>query len=380
MRTKLAYIRIRETPDIKGAKMETLLDDALLEYLHDSTSFQTELKHRGRTYKACWYKVRTQRRKNEGWIFGAFVKWVPYLENKQIVKEVEEEEALLAASESGGMTKAQKEERKKPVQTSLVESYSAFLNRLSAADPYSMGKALDYFKSYFIGQNTRTCDAAFVELDRFHDRAVVSINQRGVGKYQTLKEEVMRYGRSVMRIDTFARALGNNGFNFSVKNGKIVVVKDVDFVFRIVYRECGTVMRSYMGQVETDQSMVWLDEGKLYISPLQLTRWALTWNYFVATNNEEFAFYEDAKKRLELQLSVLLNGTKQNPAFGQDLELVDDYKDAYLHIVQNYPDSKIGQTFQKYLDVLKESNWKRTSFVKQEQTRLMETLVGAEME
>jgi len=375
MKTLTHNLRVRQTPDLEGAVLQILNQGLIVEYLHDSTSFFTTITYKRKDYKRSWYKIRTEE-KTEGWVYSAFVEPLPEAENQQMVNQRETAELLEAAnSKTPNDSKIIEKERKQTVKEELVSKYIAYMNGLDKQDPASIGLAMERFKSWFIGNNTNTCDAGYVAFHQFYEQVLGRLNRKSLSAYQHLKPEIKRYQKATMMTNDYTRLLSENGFNFGLSNGQVVVAEDVDFILRLFFRECSTPMRGYMNQYQHEVPNFWLDQDVLLITPKTLARWVLSWNYIVATY-PEFVWQKDAKKRLERQLTILLQGTKQTAAFDSDnYTLEDSYKTAYLHIAENYPDSKIGKAFQEYLDVLEENDWQASSDVTNAQNKIMNTFV-----
>lgn len=377
MRTQTRRLRVRKTPDLEGTVLRILSEGLIVEYLYDSTNFTTEITYNRKDYNTHWYKIQTAD-KTEGWVYAAFVKFLPDQENQKVVIQRETAELLEAANEKQPqLTPKQQKEQKQPTNNSLVASYKTYLNALDKNNPSSVSLAISKYNSMFVHHysNEKTHDAAYVAFHNFYQRMLQVLQRSNSTSYDHLKEEIQRYQRATMQTDPYTRSLGENGFNFAIKDGSVVLAEDVDFLYRIFYRECSTPMRAYMNQYELEEPNFWLDNESLLISPKKLARWALSWNYFVATY-PDFIWHSDAKKRLEQQLNILLRGTNQQPAFNdQSFILNAAYLKAYRHIVDNYPESKIGQSFAEYIQVLKDNNWKASSEVTQIQNKIMRTLV-----
>ncbi len=374
--TQTRRLRVRQTPDLEGTVLKILRDGVLVEYLHDSTSFTTPITYNRVDYNASWYKIQADD-KSEGWVYSAFVKFLSPTENQKVVNQRETAELLEAANElQPKITKKQKRELTQPVNDRLVRHYKTYLSGLNKSDPNSVMLGIEKFKLLFIGtSNVRTCDAAYMTFHYFYNQVFRRIGHADLSRYQHLAPEIKRYHRATMQTDTFTRTLGNNGFNFSVQNGRVVLAEDVDFLFRIFYRECSTPMRAYMNQYELEEPPFWIDGEKLLITPKKLARWVLSWNYFVATYPNFIAF-ADAKKRLERKFNILLQGTSKTPAFApKTFVLNEDFLIAYRHIAENYPESKIGKAFQEYLQVLEANDWKSSEAVTQGQNKIMRTFV-----
>ncbi len=370
LQTENQYLRIRSTPDIEAPILEVLQPNIILEYLHDSTSFKTEVNFRNRKYAVGWYKVRS-RSTPEGWIYSALVHFLPELENKLLAQRVEAEETLILANQNQNISSQEKQELKKPVQKTALLNYQKYLLSLHSNNPKSISLAMQVFERKLVGKsNIKTYDAAFVAFHAFHQKVLKNLNQRPLQHYQSLRMEILRYGKASMQTDSWTRQLGNNGFNFGIKKNKIVLVLDLDFTYRIFYRECSSTMRAYMNQYQIDESTYWFDQQKLLIAPQLLARWVLSWNYFVA-KNPNFIWYNDALQRLSNQLSILVMGSEKSPAFDSQNILKPDFKKAYLHIAENYPNSKIGKAFKQYLDLLEQNDWQYNNAIDKEQRILL---------
>lgn len=377
METQTRRLRVRETPDLEGTVLHILSDGVVVEFLYDSTNFTTEIIYDRKTYNANWYKIQTVD-KIEGWVYAAFVKFLPKARNQKVVIQRETAELLEAANEEQPeISKKQQKEMQQPVNKNLVDNYKNYLSNLDKNNPNSIGQAVNRFSTVFIGRaNENTQDAAYVAFHDFYNRTLQMLqNTMNKKQYQHLAGEIKRYKRATMQTDAFTRSLGQNGINFALQNGQVVLAEDVDFLYRIFYRECSIPMRAYMNQYQEEVPNFWLKQKQLLITPKELARWALSWNYFVATY-PDFVWHSDAKLRLEKQLNILLQGTEKTPAFDpESYVLKAEFLQAYRHITDNYPESKIGRAFAEYTDVLKRNNWKNSSTITEAQNKVLGLLV-----
>jgi hypothetical protein len=376
MNTQTRRLRVRETPDLEGTVLKVLQSDMVVEYLHDSTKFTTGITYNRKEYIDHWYKILAVD-KTEGWVYAAFVKFLPNEENQKVVIQRETAELLEAANGlQPQITKKQKKELIQPINDVLVSKYRTFLSGLDKNSPSSVSQATQKFSGLFVGSsNARTCDAAYIAFHQFYERVLAILNRSNLSSYQHLIGDINRYRKATMRTDDYTRTLALNGFNFALSNGKVVLAEDVDFFYRIFYRECSSQMRSYMNQYQLEEPNFWLNSNELFISPKTLARWVLSWNYFVATY-PDFPLFSDAKKRLEEKLNILLQGSAQSPAFSASTYVLqENYKVAYYHISDNYPESKIGRAFKEYLDILETNNWKSSTNVTESQNKIIRTFV-----
>jgi hypothetical protein len=377
METQTRRLRVRETPDLEGTVLHILSDGILVEFLYDSTNFTTEIVYDRKKYDANWYKIQTVD-KIEGWVYSPFVKFLPNAENQKVVTQRETAELLEAANEEQPeISKKQQKAMRQPVNKNLINNYKNYLSSLDKNKPQSIGQAIGRFSAIFIGYaNENTHDAAYVAFHDFYTQILQKLQgSTNMNQYQHLAAEIKRYNRATMQSDAFSRTLGENGINFSIQNGKVVIAEDVDFLYRVFYRECSIPMRAYMNQYQLEVPNVWLEQETLLITPKELARWALSWNYFVATY-PDFAWNSDAKRRLKKQLTILLEGTNKTPAFDPDSYVLKaEFLEAYKHITDNYPESKIGRAFTEYSTVLEANDWKTSSSITAAQNKVLELLV-----
>lgn len=376
METQTRRLRVRETPDLEGTVLHILSDGVLVEFLYDSTNFTTEIIYDKKSYDTNWYKIQTED-KVEGWVYAAFVKFLPKARNQKVVIQRETAELLEAANqERPDMTKKQQKELKQPINDDLIRNYKTYLSNLTKNDPNAIGQAISRFSVVFINHaNENTHDAAYVAFHDFYTQVLQSLQRAtNMNQYQHLATEIRRYKRATMQSDAFTKSLAANGINFALQNGQVVLAEDVDFLYRVFYRECSIPMRAYMNQYQLEVPNFWLLKEELLIPPKELARWALSWNYFVATY-PNFIWYSDAKSRLKKQLNILLQGTDQTPAFDpESYVLKSEFLQAYRHITDNYPESKIGRAFAEYVDVLKANNWKTSSTITAAQNKVFDLL------
>ncbi|WP_052594670.1 SH3 domain-containing protein [Aureispira sp. CCB-QB1] len=377
METITRRLRVRETPDLEGTVLHILSDGVLVEFLYDSTNFTTEIIYNRKTYNAHWYKIQTEE-KIEGWVYAAFVQFLPKEQNQKVVIQRETAELLEAANEERPeFTKKQQKQMQEPVNEGSITNYKNYLANLDRSNPNSIGQAINRFTTLFINHtNENTRDAAYIAFHNFYTNVLKTLqNSTNMNQYQHLATEIKRYQRATMQSDAFTRSLAANGINFGLKNGQVVLAEDVDFLYRVFYRECSIPMRAYMNQYQLEVPNFWLDNETLLIAPKELARWTLSWNYFVATY-PDFVWHADAKRRLDKQLNILLQGTEKTPAFDpQTYILKAEFLQAYRHITDNYPESKIGRTFTEYVQTLKRNDWKISSTVTEAQNKVLRLLV-----
>lgn len=356
LETQINRLRVRQTPDLEGAVLKILPQGEIVEYKHDSTRFSTSIEYNKTTYNSSWYKIKTPDN-TEGWVYAAFLTYLTLEENRLYLQKKEAQELKEQSNENNaGLLQRQGKQKSAPVQKGLVEQYQKYLAKLPKNDPKSVSKAISKYKSNIIGQNTNTCDAAYVVFDDFYQKVLLFVGRRVAGKYQHLYEEVQRYQSSTMRHDDFCLLLRDNGFNFGIEEDAVILVEDVDFLYRIFYRECSTPMRTWMNQYQKEVPNFWFEDEQLRIPPKTLARWVLSWNYFVFLY-PEFIWNERAQERLNFQLKLLLQGSESSLSYDKKTKLVrPEYLEAYRFIVDNYPKSKIGIAFNNYLQLLQDNN------------------------
>lgn len=372
MRTTIPHLRVRKTPDLEGTVVQTLQEGTFVEYLHDSTQFTTPIVFNKQTYNNNWYKIAISN-KQKGWVYSAFVEFLDAATNKKIIAQKERIALLETASQQQS---TQRKEAQQVINEQLLNNYKHYLQQLNKDDPNSIIAAIAHYKSYFVDRtNSRTHDLAYQVFRKHYEQVLTNLQRYPLATYQNLKTEVERYQRAYMQYDAFTQTLARNGFNFGLHNGKVVIVEDVDFLYRVFYREVSVTMRAFMNQYQLEEPNFWWQQEKLKIAPKELARWVLAWNYFVASY-PDFMWQAEAKRRLSQQLNILLQGSLERPAFDKSSSILEqDYKEAYLHITQNYPDSYIGRTFQQYVTVLEHSNWSLSSTVNKTQQKVLKVLL-----
>ncbi len=376
MRTKTTRLRVRETPDLEGAILQILEEGSIVEYLHDSTQFTTSILYNKQQYHNNWYKIQTSE-EQEGWVYSAFVEFLGEAANQQTINQKETAALREAANQQQPDQQSnQKEEAQQIINERLIESYTNYLQQLPKDAPSSISNAISRYKTLFIERaNTRTHDLAYARFRKLYDQVLAQLQGRSLSAYQNLKTEIERYQRAYMKRDAFTQQLANNGFNFGLRNGSVVIVEDVDFLYRTFYREMSTPMRAFMNQYQLEVPNFWWQKERLQITPKELARWVLAWNYFVATY-PDFMWQSEAKRRLGQQLNILLQGSPREPAFEEQTDVLKEgYQTAYLYIAKNYPESRIGRSFQEYVTVLERNGWGYTSTVGKTQQQLLKTLL-----
>lgn len=376
LKTNINRLRIRQTPDLEGAVLKILSIGQVIEYKHDSTLFNTAIQYKNEAYNSSWYKIKTNDN-TEGWVYAAFLSLLPTEENQRYLQKKEAEELKeLSNLNNTGLFQNKGKQKNAPVQLALVEQYQKYLDKLPKNDPKSVSIAISKYKSSIIGRNSNTCDAAYVVFDDFYQKVLLFVKPQVAGKYQHVYEEVKRYQSSTMFHDDLCKLLRNNGFNFGLQDDKVVLVEDVDFLYRIFYRECSATMRTWMNQYQKEVPNFWLNKNRLCIAPKTLVQWVLSWNYFVV-QYPQFVWHERAKKQLNLQLNLLLKGSTSTVIFDNNTkEIRADFLEAYQFIVENYPKSSIGKAFDNYLQVLEENDRQFSDNLIQLQNEIIQEFSG----
>ena len=375
--TNTRNLRLRSTPDLQGEVVEIVpMEGALVEYLQDSTTFETQVGQGQSAMVARWYKIRTEKG-NEGWAFGALLRFKTLNENKaitaqqkalalQYAQDSSQKAAILSAAGSNKRALDNK------VNEPLVSQYGAYVQRLSERSIWHVSMAADELQRLCADASSATADRAYIQFRAFYQRAENEVRkQHNPSRWAGKAAELRQYGRAYTGNDSILLTLERNGFRLSIVEGKVDWVQDVDFLARQFYRLVSPNMRAYLNQMQLESEVYWQENQRLLVPAAKIAEWAAFWSNF-ADRNTEFLLAPEARQRSRQLLTMLIYGLQNSPAFDAQKRLSEDYKSAYEYIIEHSPNSDIGERFIEYYSLLKDNDFKRTSAVEQAQLEFFE--------
>lgn len=368
--TSTRNLRLRNTPDLQGDVIEFIaMENTVVEYLQDSTTFETQVGQGSTAMLGRWYKIRSETG-NEGWAFGPLLAFKNMNENKAITAQEKAEAAQIArdSSKLGSPTaKAKSKKNNGVVNPAFIAQYNAFLHRLGDKNVGSISIAANELQNSCQNCTPATADQAYISFRGLLLRVETNIRRTfNADKYRHLQKELLEYGRVAVGNDSLLWKLENNGFKLGIIEGKINLVIDIDYLARQFYRLVSAEMRLYLNQMQIESETYWLENKKLMVDAKKIAEWAVFWSNF-ADKNPQFALQSEALQKSREYLQILIYGLQNSPVFGKNKSLNAEYKEAYEYIIEISANSSIGEQIVDYYKVLQENDFVRNGYVEQAQ-------------
>ncbi len=375
--TDTRNLRLRSTPDLEGEVVEIVpLEGSLVEYLQDSTTFETQVGKGDNAMIARWYKIRTEKG-NEGWAFGALLRFKTLNENKaitaqqkalslQFAQDSSQKAAILSAAGSNKRALDNK------VDEALVAQYGAYVQRLNERSIWHVSMAAEELQRLCDNASSATTDRAYIQFRAFYQRAENEVRkQYNPAKWASKAADIRQYGRVHTGNDSLLITLELNGFRLSIVEGKVDWTQDVDFLARKFYRLVSPNMRAYLNQLQLESEVYWLENQRLLVPAAKIAEWAVFWSNF-ADRNTDFLLVSEARQKARYLTTMLIYGLQNSPAFDMQKKLNPDYKAAYEYIIEHSPNSDIGERFIAYYSQLKDNEFQRSGAIEQAQLEFFE--------
>lgn len=368
--TNTRNLRLRNTPDLQGEVIEFIaMENTLVEYLQDSTTFETQVGQGTTAMLGRWYKIRTDSG-NEGWVFGPLLAFKDMTQNKAITAQEKAEAAQMARDSSkfgSPMAKAKTKKDNGVVNTAFISQYNAFLHRLGDKNVSSVSIAANELQSSCQNCTPATADQAYVSFRGLLLRVETNLRRSfKAEKYGHLQKELLEYGRVAVGNDSLLWTLENNGFKLGLVEGKINLVIDIDYLARQFYRLVSAEMRLYLNQMQIESETYWVENKKLIVKAKKIAEWAVFWSNF-ADKNQQFVLQSETLQKSREYLQILIYGLQNSPVFGQNKSLNAEYKEAYEYIIEISANSRVGEQIVDYYKVLQENDFVRNGYVEQAQ-------------
>lgn len=368
--TTTRNLRLRNTPDLQGEIVEIVMaENSLMEYLQDSTTFETQVGTGNTAMVGRWYKLKSENG-NEGWAFGPLLAFKTLAENKAITAQKKAEDLQMQKDSASGKVAAAVVARKKGSDIPnmpIVEAYNQYLKGLSDKNIYSVTAAADELQRVCENSTMATADLAFISFRGLLRRVETQVKKTfNAQKYAHLKKELVEYGRVYPNSDSLLWRLEQNGFRLAIVEGNMGLIIDVDFLARQFYRLVSPEMRAYLNQKQLESETNWIENKKLLVSARKIAEWTVFWSNF-ADKNTKFVLAPEAQQNAGEYLQILIYGLQNTPAFDKNNKLMPEFKEAYEHIISISADSQIGERIVAYYQTLQEAGFSKNGYVEQAQ-------------
>lgn len=351
VKVTIAHSRIRTTPDLEAAVLERAKENAILEFLNDSTTFTSTVRHEGKDMESRWYKVKSASG-NEGWIAEICISFLIDAENKSIIT-IREDEVLNNSADN----KAKVESAPK-IDSALLKRFKSLVSQISPQDKSAFSKAISLFESVFQQKASATADIAFGDLLILQEKILsFQLGIVNAAKYQHLDREIKNYGSANMDVDASSRELAANALSFGLKkNGKVYLKQNYDFLMRKFLRMLTPPMQHYLEQLAIESEQPASEDMEISAALTEIAAYAVFWDKFTI-RHPYFSLKSNAVEKRKLYATILLNGLGKKTAF-KGVVLSREFKESYQAMTTQMGMSALVKSFNKYYKALEESNFK----------------------
>lgn len=370
-RSNTPFVRIRKTPDDKAKILLTLEKGALVEYMYDSTLFETQVRVGGNSYKSTWFYVRTPNN-TIGWTQKILFNPLSYIENKELIQKIPSYDPNLIEE---SLSRSELRERQQVIDQQSIDRLKNKIAEQNLKEVTHIQRIIRYNQSYILGKsNKKTTDVALMETYQFIDKTARNIPDHTLKNYQTLIDDIRSYGSYDTDQDDFCKKLKDNFLHFSIEENTIVVRADLDQLLRIFYRELSEQMRSYIDLY----TAIYIKDPRLDLIEISSLKNTLIKSHQFVLKNKDFMYWKKAKEQHEHLLQIILQGENKQPIFNRDNKLKEPYQKLYRSIAEKDDHKEITDAFNELIQHYKKNNWTATDnwleVTQQIKNKLMSTL------
>lgn len=234
-----------------------------------------------------------------------------------------------------------------------LHSYVNRLEELRNDRSESLMMAVDEYKDFFRHSTPETADSAYVALEDF---AVLLTRNIDFNLILLQAGNQDRSKRDKKAAADYADMLYRHYFTVRHKDGLIHVSPDLwriqtelkDFLSLRTY--------AYFAAVQNDTASNGSSEI-LQFPPKELAARACFWEDFLL-DTTAFLFREEAEQRLDACLEQLVFGSESYPVFGENGLLNEDYRQAYLQVLNREQHGKLSLVVRDYLKLIKDNDYR----------------------
>jgi hypothetical protein len=257
--------------------------------------------------------------------------------------------------------------------TSTSNQPASFADRLGTFKTYiaqqdstiaeNSALATQKYKSLFDGADSASADSAFVLFYNFHQKITDNLNDQLVKDTIDYRRYVLDTSASVLqqnaKAKTFIEKLLRNGFRLAIAEGSAYIMPDFTFYVQQFLPFISNTMQSYLQQQIKEQKEGFMVDGALQVQPSALADRIVYWKTFLQ-QHPSFSFNAAINAKQVEYTTFLLEGVDNMPLFDhQTQKLSAAYKDAYEHVLSEYPLSQLSAIIKPYYAALSKGDVKQ---------------------
>jgi|GEM_PF-5285327 len=243
-----------------------------------------------------------------------------------------------------------------------IYSYRDSLQRLSPDSPSSSLHALKLFRQKAVQVNPDSNDVALKVFLDFQNKLIDSLNRRLIEdkKISSQLNSLAFLDSSLYEPEDleFEKKLEAYGFKLRRAEGSVFLISNADLVKHYFNNSLSDSGKEFLSLYEKDLNQPFAADAALLISVKELGQRVVSWEKF-AVNYPKSPFRGYSQKQFERYLYFLLAGLDNTPAF-RNGELSEDFHTAYISILNTYPGSETSNVLQRYMNLLKQHNYRRS--------------------
>ena len=242
-------------------------------------------------------------------------------------------------------------------QPKKISDLVKFGESLNLNSVTSGGKMLNYISNNFSEEGEQLMTGAVIILEKF-------LNDSEIELWDVLDDipwpenvDVKSFINSDLPI--FNR-LSNSGFKVEASEGMFYPVIDWGQINDELGGKTLPSMQAYLDLKEQD-SRIQVESDAAIIIPIdQLGEMAIRWEKF-NRSNPKFVIKEQSIEIERRYKMLTLTGMDNSPAFDWEGKVVDEFREGWVTLVKNHPDSDFAGAVKNIVEKMESSGWKKTN-------------------
>jgi hypothetical protein len=241
--------------------------------------------------------------------------------------------------------------------------FATFLHGLNPKKAES-GKAVwGYLEKNFATASGSLADAVFIMAENKMHQIQTSDIYKLVEKVNFTDPDMEGIWKKTFKMNTYptTKILGESGFYLAQEEGMIFPVIDWKRLEAFFENKVTSPMKNYIMETRIENEDAYMSDGGIVISMEDMTKRALFWEQFNATN-PHFPLSEETKMHENNYVLSLLVGANNTPAFEYNetgMGKVDSTFDATWKIIlKNHANTNLGKEVKVYTDIIQANGGK----------------------
>ena len=253
----------------------------------------------------------------------------------------------------------------------VLEQYKAFLTQLDTQNIANIRQGVSKYQELFAGiANKATADSAYKEflvfqqrINNYYTQSIDASQEAYFSEVGNIAGEQAHHQNA--ETQQKIKELKTNGFVFKTTEGYVYLAPDAEFLEKNFSGFLSTTGQRYFKQWKQEDTEGFVEDMGLTIKPTELAQRIVFWEKFLQ-ENPSTPWTDEVSFTLKAYTNTLFVGLDNTPSFDYEMEtIMPEYKEAFVWLVTNHPNTKIGKQVSQYTALLEQNNWKNSAQAKQ---------------